>query len=110
MELLVDLGENKTINQLSSGFLQYNNAWIFFPERVEYWVSEDGLRYIKVGTVENPISPKEKEQQSQEFSLSLENATARFVKMMAHTLGICPDWHDAAGSKAWLFMDELTVH
>ena len=110
IELTIDLGEKKFIHQLSSGFLQYNNAWIFFPTKVEYWISLDGKNYTKVGAVDNPISPKEKAQETQEFSLALENTSARFIKLKATTLGICPDWHDAAGSKAWLFMDELSIN
>jgi hexosaminidase len=109
MEVLVDLGESKTINYLESGFLQYNNAWIFFPQKVEYWGSEDGKNYEPLGVVKNQSNPKEKKQFRQAFQLELKSQKFRYIKMKAYTLGICPEWHDAAGSKAWLFMDELII-
>jgi hypothetical protein len=29
--------------------------------------------------------------------------------MKIHSLGPCPDWHDAAGSSSWIFVDELII-
>ncbi len=106
----LDLGELKTINQLSSGFLQYNNAWIFFPVAVTYEISVDGINYVEAGKVGNADSPKNKEQKTQEYTLTLvEEEQVRFVRMKAKNMGVCPEWHDAAGSKAWLFIDEISV-
>ena len=110
VNLIVDLGVEREINQLSSGFLQYNNAWIFFPENVTYSVSQDGSEYERVGVKSTAINPKDKEQQTQEFTVTLDQSkSARFVKMEAKNLGVCPEWHDAAGSKAWLFVDEFSI-
>ena len=106
----IDLGEEKSVREFSSGFLQYNNAWIFFPGEVRYEVSPDGVNYTSVGTVMNADSPRNKEQKTQEYTIVLpETRQVRFVRMHAKNLGICPEWHDAAGSKAWLFIDELSV-
>ncbi len=106
----LDLGEEKLINELSSGFLQYNNAWIFFPVEVTYEVSDDGVTYTQLGTVKNNDNPRNKEQMTQEYAFKIsEPLKARFVRMKAKNLGVCPEWHDAAGSKAWLFIDEFSV-
>lgn len=106
----IDLGENQLIHQLSSGFLQYNNAWIFFPIEVTYQVSNDGKDFMTLGSIRNNDSPKNKEQKTQEYTLIVpENTRARYVRMSAKNLGICPEWHDAAGSKAWLFVDEFSI-
>lgn len=106
----IDLGEEKSVREFSSGFLQYNNAWIFFPEEVRYEVSMDGVNYTSVGTVMNADSPRNKEQKTQEYTVVLpETMQVRYVRMHAKNLGICPDWHDAAGSEAWLFVDELSI-
>jgi len=29
--------------------------------------------------------------------------------MKAYNVGKCPEWHDAAGSDTWLFIDEISV-
>jgi len=110
VEVLLDLGSEKEIQQLSSGFLQYNNAWIFFPPNVTYFYSTDGERFIKAGKVVNQDSPKNKEQKTQEYTLNFDQPVkARYVKLIAKNFGVCPDWHDAAGSKSWLFIDEFSV-
>ena len=44
-----------------------------------------------------------------DFSKSLEGIEARFVKVFAKNIGVCPDWHVSAGGKAWIFVDEITV-
>ncbi|MEP1114845.1 glycoside hydrolase family 20 protein [Ekhidna sp.] len=110
VEVMIDLGEDRLVSELSSGFLQYNNAWIFFPTEVSYLKSDDGVTFEKLGTVLNQHSIKEKEQQTQEFVLKLEEPlNTRYIKLKAQNIGICPAWHDAAGSKAWLFIDEFSV-
>ena len=34
---------------------------------------------------------------------------ARYVRMVASTIGVCPDWHVGAGDKAWTFCDEFII-
>ena len=80
----IDLGESKPIKRLSSGFLQYNNAWIFFPTEVMYEVSENGTDFTLVGKVVNKESPRDKRQKTHEFTLMLPNEmNVRYVRMSA---------------------------
>lgn len=107
---VIDFGEEQSISSFSAGFLQYNNAWIFLPTEVNFSVSADGKEFTEVGRVSNPISPREKEQLTHDFKVELSQPLgARFIQMKAKNMGVCPDWHDAAGSKAWLFIDEFAV-
>ena len=34
---------------------------------------------------------------------------ARYVRMVAKNMGICPEWAPGAGEKAWMFCDEVIV-
>jgi hexosaminidase len=34
---------------------------------------------------------------------------ARFVRVRARNVGICPSWHPGAGEKCWVFIDEIVV-
>ena len=34
---------------------------------------------------------------------------ARFVRIWAKNIGLCPAWHPVAGGKAWVFVDEVVV-
>lgn len=111
VEIIVDLGESKFFSELSSDYLQYNNAWIFFPEYVSYAISSNGKTFNEVGIVVNKESPREKAQKTQQYLLKLQQPVqARFVKLVAKNMGVCPDWHDAAGSDAWIFIDEFSVN
>ncbi|MEM7299080.1 MAG: family 20 glycosylhydrolase, partial [Bacteroidota bacterium] len=111
IEVTLDLGEEIEVSGFSSGFLQYNNAWIFFPENVTYFISLDGSNFEEIGQVNNLNSPKDKKQETQNFELNLHESTkARYVKLIAKSIGVCPDWHDAAGSDSWLFIDEFSIN
>jgi hypothetical protein len=44
-----------------------------------------------------------------DISQDLSNVTARFVRVKAKNIGICPDWHMGRGDKAWLMIDEILV-
>jgi hypothetical protein len=43
------------------------------------------------------------------FSAAIEAQTARYLKVSAKNIGICPSWHKGAGEKAWIFADEIVV-
>jgi hypothetical protein len=105
----IDLGEVTDLSELSSGFNQYNNSWIFLPVEVEYFLSDDGENFASAGKVKPESGPKEKGQFTQNFTLEVAGKSARYVKLVAKNIGHCPDWHDAAGSEAWLFIDEFVI-
>ncbi|MEP5103850.1 MAG: family 20 glycosylhydrolase [Ekhidna sp.] len=110
IEVTIDLGAPTKIQELSSGYLQYNNAWIFYPTDVTYKVSLDGEIFEELGVIKNQKYPEDKKQATQSYTLRLKEVVeTRYVKLIANSIGECPEWHDAAGSKAWLFIDELSV-
>ncbi|MFT5054928.1 MAG: hexosaminidase, partial [Oceanospirillaceae bacterium] len=107
----IDLGSLAEITSCSSNFYQYNNAWIFAPTKVEYFTSEDGEGFKSIGTANPTHSQKEKGKFIEPITVVLPKPIqARFVKMVANSVGPCPDWHDAAGSPSWLFVDEFYVN
>ena len=77
---------------------------------VEYYYSEDGEEFHKAGEVINTTSRKDKAKTTNDFLLRVYPKDARYVKMIARNGGICPDWHDAAGSETWIFLDEFAVY
>ena len=107
--------QDSNINSISTSYLQYNNAWIFLPESAQYLVSSDGENWQEVATVEE-TDPEtrlhtlhRKDIFIQNFTKTGINVEARYVKVVAKNLGQCPEWHDAAGSDAWIFVDEIVV-
>jgi len=109
LEAVIDLGTKNTISKLTIGFLQDINAWVFMPLQVEYHVSSDGQNFVLVATVANDISAQQEGVISKDFSAVISPQSARYVKVKAQSIGICPSWHKGAGDKAWIFADEILV-
>ena len=104
----VDLGQSKKINRLAGSFLQEIYSWIWMPTEVEYFVSDDGKSFRSVGKVKNEIPIDADGAFIQEMEVR-PRTNARYVKMAAKTIGVCPEGHVGAGQKAWIFCDELVI-
>ena len=104
----VDLGAPKRINRLAGSFLQEVYSWIWMPREVEYFVSDDGKKFRSVGKVKNDIPDDADGAYIQEMEVR-PRTNARYVKMVAKTIGTCPEGHVGAGQKAWIFCDELVI-
>jgi len=104
----VDLGSVQKINELSSRFYLYNNAWIFLPTHVEFQVSNDGEFWTTAADIYHDIPLKEKAQMIRTFSSKVQ-IEARYVRLIGYNLGVNPEWHDSPGLPSWLFCDEFIV-
>jgi predicted alpha-1,2-mannosidase len=108
-EAVLDLGKMQKLSLINVSFLQNTYSWIFFPTLIEYYISTDGKNFTKVYETMNPADQKHSGESIKDFSKSLEGTEARFIKVFAKNVGVCPDWHVSAGGKAWIFVDEISV-
>ena len=106
---VVDLGEKTNVRKISIGFLQRSVSSIFFPSSVEFSISSDGSDFEKLNLIENDVPARLGEMMRKEFAVELKGKQARFVKILAKNIARCPEWHQNAGGKAWLFADEITI-
>ena len=109
LEVIIDLNQKIAINSLSTGFLQDWNAWIFMPDWVDYYASDDGENFIKLGRVLNPVDEKEEEVILYEFKLSAK-VNSRYLKVIAKNRNFNPGWHRAPGDTCWIFADEISIN
>ena len=109
LEAVIDLGRARPVRSLTVRSLQNINSWIFLPVEVEFAVSADGETYVTVAKIANDVSPHDAGTVIKEFAARFEARPARFVRVLARSLGTVPDWHYGAGGKAWLFADEIVV-
>ena len=109
LEAVMDLESVSEIIKITSGFLNNIGSWIFLPRYVEYGVSVDGKNFESVAKIENELPENYGEKIVKEFSVSFDKIEARYIKVLAKNVGICPDWHQGAGGEAWLFVDEIIV-
>ena len=110
LECTIDLGSNEIeISLVEANFYQYNNSWIFIPKEMLVEVSDDGKVWENWGMVKNSSSPKQRGKFIKTLKIEGESKNFRYLKIKIINLGKIPDWHEAAGSDAWIFIDEIIV-
>jgi len=107
MVALIDLGEIQPINSIALGTLQLHSDWVFVPQRVMVEVSLDGKTYREAGIASPPIVNGLP--QIVDFTLKFDALQARYLRITAINLGLCPPGHVGQGQPAWLFVDEIIV-
>jgi hexosaminidase len=103
----VDLGMEKSVSEIGAGFYQEPGSWIFMPDSVQYFVSTDGEHFEEAGVVRNDVPEEDPDAIKKDFVLRFDKREARYVRIVANNIGVCPRWHSGAGGKAWLFIDEI---
>jgi hypothetical protein len=109
LDFVVDLGKSRDISSVSAGFIQDENAWIFFPKRMQVEVSEDGQQFTPAGTYVCNILPSEKGVIQSDFLVKTGGIKGRYVRVIGETRGMCPDDHKGRGYPCWVFADEIKV-
>jgi hypothetical protein len=108
-EMVIDLEVPVKFNYLNARFLQDITSCIFLPKYVEFSVSGDSKRFRKIARINNDSIDRTTLPLIHEFIPPLTMHKARYIKVFAKNLGVCPDWHIGHGGKAWLFTDEVVV-
>ena len=105
----IDLGKMTDIHSIAAGFLQQLNVYIHYPRQASFYVSEDGKHFglVYYGRPEDPSRAEGPEKLV--IRWEEKPVRARYVRVIANNVGTCPDWAPGAGSKAWLFCDEIIV-
>jgi len=82
------------------------------PKSVVLQVSTDGKIWqdVEVELIkgEPETHPSEKQIIHSEIAIRY-SEPIRYIKVLAENYGSLPAWHEAAGSDAWIFIDEIVV-
>lgn len=111
-EAVVDLQSETNIENIRTDFLQEVKSWIWLPKKVEYFVSDNGVDFNKIGEVKNKIDTKRTGIFTQPFTLN-KKIKARYVKVRTESLITPPKWHlgyDNGKGKAFIFIDEIVIN
>ena len=109
IDVIVDLGKPIDVSSISTNFFQYNNSWIFMPDQVTFGVSNDGVKFDYSKIPADGIDHKERGAIIKNYKMSIEAQTIRYIRVKAKNIKTVPEWHEAAGAEAWLFIDEIVV-
>lgn len=110
VELLIDFGKKRSVNNIQIGCLQAQSSWIFAPESIEYYTSDNGRNFTKIDNYANPEASKKSDTQVIDFQKSFNNIQSRYLKIKIISTKKCPQWHDGSGKDCWLFIDELIIN
>ncbi len=106
----ISLGKRMPVSYFSAHFLQNTYSWIFMPEKVTFYISNDGKHFKPVGVIKNQVSPHQGGNIIKSFTLRLKHPVkAKYVRVIAQNRGQCPKWHKGYPGKAWIFADEITI-
>ncbi|MCD8518740.1 MAG: discoidin domain-containing protein [Flavobacterium sp.] len=101
----INLGKTETINKVILCVLESKGSWIYFPKKIEVFLSNDGKNFESVSELSLP----EIQDVKGEVVLEVNSRKAQFVKVIATNFGKIPDGNPGAGSEAWLFIDEIGI-
>jgi len=111
LEAVIDMESEITVKSIATHFLQNIGSWIFLPKEIQYFLSMDGTDYKSLPEItHNTEMADRKNIIVKNFTVECPETTARFIKIIAKNIGVCPAWHPGAGGKAWLFVDEFAVN
>ncbi|MGV3637535.1 MAG: GH92 family glycosyl hydrolase [Flavobacteriales bacterium] len=105
---MVDLGEVKKLERLGLSILQDQKSWIFAP--VEVIISwSTNKRQWSSRTITPGLDPRIEGVSTHEVWADQVAGKARYVSVVAKSIGPCPEWHVGKGGKTWIFADEILI-
>ncbi|MDX2250360.1 MAG: GH92 family glycosyl hydrolase [Bacteroidia bacterium] len=108
LEAEIDLKESRPVKKIAIHLMENQGSWIFFPQEIQFYVSENGRDYNLVGKVMPEIVQKNGSA-IRAFSVDYNGKNISHLCIIARNTGIAPDWHSASGGKVWLFADEIEI-
>ena len=73
----------------------------------------DGENYALASHITHDIPEDDYDKQVHRFKTNFKNeggVTARYVRAIANSRGLIPDWHLGAGFDRWTSVDELNIN
>ena len=109
LDAVIDLGSRKPLHQIRLDFFYFPLSWIFFPQTINFYISNDGSNWRLIDSL-HPDDPEHLAiPEIRTFSTRSFSRRARYVRVEAIPLPTIPTWHRATGNPAWLFTDEIIV-
>ncbi|MPM13608.1 hypothetical protein SDC9_59966 [bioreactor metagenome] len=108
VEIVLDLGAVLPVDSIEISTLQYPKSWILHPLSVSCRLSKDGQKYDRpqiAFSAENLQS----EPMMKTFVFSVSGKKTRYIKFNINATKTLPAWHNYAGMKSWVFVDEIVV-
>lgn len=107
LEATIDLGKTTQIDSVRMHTLNQNGSWIYLPQYIEVFTSNDGKTFTSAGKSSNFVTDT---LTMGWITVPVRKHSSRYIKLLAKNYGPIPDGQPGAGNKAWLFADEIQVY
>lgn len=109
LDVVIDLEKATRIQHIECAFYQRAFWLSIVPKKVEFYVSSDGENFDLVSSVENTLAIDQWDSFQRDFIADFKPVDARYVKVIAHSIGNTPETHPGAGRPARMHIDEIVV-
>ena len=106
---LLTLEGKYKISKVSFGYLENGYNQVFAPHSVIVETSANGIDYVLAGVHDFDDNKWSMVAQKGALTISFPETEAAYVRLLFFNRGVCPETIPAAGKKAWMFLDEITV-
>lgn len=109
LETTIDLGRTVSLTEVAIHVMQNQPIGIYFPAGASVSFSEDG-EHFSLWQKAQWEAQDDVAQMRRWFSIAGESVSARYLRITIDSRETIPQGKKAAGSAAWLFVDEIAVN
>ncbi len=107
-EIIIDLGKLSKVKATTIRTLQMPYSWIMHPLEIVCLFSKDGKNFIEQQIIKSSEDLRT-ETEFKNFKFSLSPQETQYIKFKIIGSKQLPAWHNYAGRKPWVFVDEITA-
>ncbi len=106
----LQLDDPLEIASINMSFLQNTGAWILLPEKVTVELLDEKGEVLAEQLLLPELMPEVVGTLLDEQEAVFDQVKASAIRIRAANYGTLPEWHEYAGNKCWIFIDEIIVH
>lgn len=109
-EFTIELSEPTDIDKLFIGYGLMPNDWVLMPKSISVSTSVDGVTFTESVNAEFPMYEVNNDiKRREEARARLNVQGVKYIKVKVESYKVLPEWHDYAGEKAWIMIDEISI-
>lgn len=109
MDLVIDMQQPTAVSSVALTTDVSKGAAVMGAAGLEVWVSDNGTDFRKVASQSIPILQQTDRDGIYPHTLSFNETTVRYLRIIARVTPQLPAWHSQAGTPAFLFVDEVSA-
>lgn len=110
LEILMDFETAQSIQNIAFSTLAAEGSYIFPPSKVEVWIKNQQSDWRLVDTQKPDQPTGNRERILQMYQINIDQSAVTAIKARLSPVNSLPKWHPGAGSKGWLFVDEVLIN